>query len=102
MPQTLDAFYDQILLGIEDADDQKYAQRALRWTAHAARPISLEELAEAVIIEWETTPCLDIQDRFMDCQALEEILTSGLVSVVRNVIYPAYYSQKHKNKGLFD
>ena len=81
LPKTLDGFYDRILLSIEEAD-QEHARLALQWLAFAARPISLEELAEAVIIRREDEPYVNDEDRFLDYKDILEILPSGLVSIV--------------------
>jgi hypothetical protein len=82
LPSSLDDFYNRILLNIRK-QDQKPAIRALQWLAFAARPLSLKELGEAIIISHEREPCLDDEDRFMDSKDLLDILSSGLVSAVR-------------------
>ncbi|TVY18948.1 hypothetical protein LARI1_G002429 [Lachnellula arida] len=82
LPKTLDAFYDRIILEITD-EDQEYANRALQWIAFAARPLSLKELAEAVIISPEHEPCLRDEDRLMDSKDLLDIIPSGLIRTVR-------------------
>ncbi|TVY45290.1 putative ankyrin repeat protein [Lachnellula subtilissima] len=81
LPQTLDEFYDRIILEIPE-EDQEYANRALQWIAFAARPLSLKELAEAVIISPENEPCLRDEDRLMNCNALLDIIPSGLIRAV--------------------
>jgi len=81
LPQTLDAFYDRIILEIPE-EDQHYANRALQWIAFAARPLSLKELAEAVIISPENEPCLRDEDRIMDSEGLLDIIPSGLIRAV--------------------
>lgn len=81
LPKTLDAFYDRIILEIPE-EDQEYANRALQWIAFAARPLSLKELAEAVIISPEHEPCLRDEDRLMDSEDLLHIIPSGLIRTV--------------------
>jgi ankyrin repeat domain-containing protein 50 len=80
LPKTLDAFYDRILMEIEDDYEQAYL--ALQWLAFTPRPISLKELAEAVVIRPDEEPYLNEEDRFLDYKSLLEILPSGLVSAV--------------------
>jgi hypothetical protein len=82
LPVTLDTFYDRILLDIQEEDDQEIAIRALKWLAAAARPISLEELAEAAIIQPETYPYVCDGGRFLDHKDLLEVLPSGLVTTI--------------------
>ncbi|RDL32416.1 uncharacterized protein BP5553_08872 [Venustampulla echinocandica] len=82
LPKTLDAFYDRILSNIEHEDDQKHARRALQWLAFAARPISLKELAEAVIVQVDEEPYLSEEDQFMDSKDILEILPAGLVTTI--------------------
>jgi hypothetical protein len=79
LPKTLDAFYDRILLEI---DNPKLACLALQWLAFAARPVSLKELAEAVMVRPESEPYLTDKGRFLDYRDLLQILPSGLVSAI--------------------
>ena len=58
LPKTLDEFYDRILLQIEE-EDREQAHIALQWIAFAVRPITLRELAEAIIVNPHTEPALD-------------------------------------------
>lgn len=48
LPKSLDETYDRILCNIRE-EDRKYALRILYWLIHSIRPISPEELAEAVV-----------------------------------------------------
>jgi Ankyrin repeats (3 copies) len=52
MPDTLDHMYDRILQAIPRLH-QQYVQAALCWIAFSARPLTLPELGEAVIIDAE-------------------------------------------------
>jgi ankyrin repeat protein len=52
MPDTLDQMYDRILQAIPRLH-QQYVQAALCWIAFSARPLTLPELGEAVIIDAE-------------------------------------------------
>jgi hypothetical protein len=52
LPPTLDETYERILLSI-DEDDRGKAQTALQWLAFSARPLRLQEVAEAVVVETE-------------------------------------------------
>lgn len=82
LPRTLEAFYDRMLQEIKDPDDQEYARRAFLWIAYSARPVTLEELAEAVIVLPPKPQHSLEEDRFLECQDLLRIIPSGLVSVV--------------------
>ncbi|KAH6886789.1 ankyrin repeat-containing domain protein [Thelonectria olida] len=53
MPETLDETYDRILFSVPSAH-QAFVQSALHWLAFSARPLLLEELAEAAVIKPET------------------------------------------------
>jgi hypothetical protein len=52
LPPSLEGSYSRILdsIGVEDAE---YARRVLLWLAHAPTPLTLPELAEAIILEPE-------------------------------------------------
>lgn len=82
LPKTLDAFYDRILLEIDNDEDLNLAYLALQWLAFAARPVSLKELAEAVMVRPESEPYLTDKGRFLDYKDLLQILPSGLVSAI--------------------
>src|SRR4051794_36060834 len=61
---TLDATYDQMLLGIaEDCQDQVFM--ALQWLDFSARPLLITELAEAVVVNPQGNPRLDPDDRLL-------------------------------------
>lgn len=53
MPATLDETYDRILFSVP-AGHQAFVRSALHWLAFSARPLLLEELAEATVIMPET------------------------------------------------
>jgi hypothetical protein len=50
MPPGLDETYDNILRNISE-DDRERVRRALYWIINADRPLSLDELAEAIAID---------------------------------------------------
>jgi hypothetical protein len=81
LPKTLDEFYDRILLQIEE-EDREQAHVALQWIAFAVRPVTLEELAEAIIVTSNKEPAVDEEDRVLDCKTLLDFLPAGLVSTV--------------------
>jgi hypothetical protein len=64
LPRTLDAFYERTLLAI-DNDYRHQAQIALQWIAYSVRPISVDELAEAVIINVHEAPYVVAANRYM-------------------------------------
>ncbi|RDL34761.1 uncharacterized protein BP5553_07889 [Venustampulla echinocandica] len=87
LPKTLDTFYDRILLDI-DEEYQEHAFRALQFIALASRPLSLDELAEAMVVQPENEPCLVEEDRFMRSSDILGILPSGLVTGIGNPVAP--------------
>jgi ankyrin repeat protein len=60
------------------AENSIFVYRALQWIAFAGRPLMLHELAEAVIFDPDQS--FSIDDRFMDCNSLLEMIPAGLVS----------------------
>ncbi|KAH6671918.1 ankyrin repeat-containing domain protein [Halenospora varia] len=62
-----------------DEHDKYRAYVALQWLAFSARPLSLSELAEAIIIQTREDPYFDPDERFLDENQLLEILPAGLV-----------------------
>jgi len=53
MPPTLHQTYDSILLRVDEMH-RPFVQSALRWLAFATRPLTLEELSEAAVVDPET------------------------------------------------
>lgn len=51
LPQDLDETYERILLGIKNEDDIKLMRRVLKLIIFAVRPMTIEEVAEGVVIE---------------------------------------------------
>jgi ankyrin repeat protein len=80
LPKDLDAFYDRMLIEI-DEDDREYAYRALQWLAYSARPLRVTELTEAVIVEPDRDPCVEPDERFLSIEGFLEILPAGLITV---------------------
>jgi hypothetical protein len=81
LPTSLDSFYDRVLNEINEHDKNR-ACLALQWLAFSARPLSLSELSEAVIIQSRKNPCFDPDERFLDENQLLEILPAGLVTKI--------------------
>ena len=50
LPPDLDQTYDNILLSVRPADHE-YLRRALQFVVFSARPMTMVEVAEAVIVE---------------------------------------------------
>lgn len=101
LPPTLDQTYDRILCAISEADS-KYALRTLQWLTFSARPLSLEEVAEAVAIDVTRDPAFDRDDIIEDPLEIL-IICSGLVTLTtdnerdtsrspRRIIALAHYS----------
>jgi hypothetical protein len=78
LPKTLDSFYERILQEIAE-EDQRHALVILYWVAYAAREVSLEELAEVIVVQPQSLPYLDIADRFPRTEMVLEILPVGLI-----------------------
>ncbi|KAI9871132.1 MAG: hypothetical protein M1830_003282, partial [Pleopsidium flavum] len=65
LPRTLDETYERILKSI-DEDYQAEAFIALQWLAFSARPMRLEEIAEAVSMAGKEPPVYDPANRLSD------------------------------------
>lgn len=82
LPTSLDSFYDRILMRINEHDKHR-ACLALQSLAFSARPLSVSELSEAIIIQPRKDPCFDPDERFLDENRLLEILPAGLVRKIK-------------------
>ena len=72
LPPDLDQTYDNILLSVRPSDHE-YLRRALRFVVFSARPMTLVEVAEAVIIE----PGMSETDEDARLQRPEDLLDIG-------------------------
>ncbi|KAH7386811.1 hypothetical protein DE146DRAFT_759229 [Phaeosphaeria sp. MPI-PUGE-AT-0046c] len=102
LPPTLDQTYDRIL----DAIDEEYFQYALRilqWLTFAARPLSIDEVAEVVALDGKREPAFDCDEVLEDPLEVLSICSSLVTTAVdtdnyrgrsRSVIALAHYSVK--------
>ncbi|KAH0533900.1 hypothetical protein FGG08_007482, partial [Glutinoglossum americanum] len=76
LPKTLDETYERILINI-DKENQQEARHALLWLAFSKRPLCIEEVAEAAVIDPERDTPFDPEERLLDpCNNILEILGS--------------------------
>ena len=81
LPRTLDETYDRMLLNI-DRTYHKEALSALMWLLFSERPLSLSELAEAMVINDSAEPAFNPSDRLFSPESALTILSS-LVTTTR-------------------
>ncbi|KAH0545421.1 hypothetical protein FGG08_000562 [Glutinoglossum americanum] len=81
LPKTLDATYDRILVSVGEEDYQA-AIGILQWLACSNRPLLLEEVAEAIAIDFSDPPRFDLGRRLREPREVLEICSS-LVTVSR-------------------
>lgn len=85
LPKTLDDTYARILTSIEE-DYQQEARRALIWLAFSKRPLRIQEVAEAAVVDPELSPPFDPEDRLHDpCNNILEILGSLVTISLKGV-----------------
>lgn len=73
LPETLRETYDRILENI-DAQDREKARHALIWLAFSKRPLEIEEVADATVLDPQAT--FDPDKRLFDPNSILEILGS--------------------------
>jgi hypothetical protein len=78
LPKNLETSYQRILDDIGEEDHFR-AVSALRWLVFSQQPLSVEELAEASIIDPNSNPAVDGDDRLESPTDILQLL-SGLVS----------------------
>ncbi|KAL2048384.1 hypothetical protein N7G274_000295 [Stereocaulon virgatum] len=81
LPPDLDQTYDNMLLSVRPAD-QGYLRRALQLLVFSARPLTLDEAAEAVIVE----PGIEEIDKDARLQRPEDLLEIGKSLFVQEAI----------------
>ena len=88
MPESLDETYERILRGINKAQKED-ARRLLQCLTVAARPLQVEELAELLAFDFQTTdsrgmPTLREDWRWNDQEAAVLSTCSSLIAIVRD------------------
>ncbi|KAK6509671.1 hypothetical protein TWF481_004402 [Arthrobotrys musiformis] len=78
MPKTLDQTYDRILQGIPEMH-RTFVESALRWLVFSERPLLLDELGEAAVIDPEFGPFNADDSRFLDPKKILELCGSLVV-----------------------
>jgi len=92
LPATLDETYNRMLDAIA-AQHREEAINALTWLVCSKRPLSVRELAEAVMINLNQDDDIDISERLFDANSITDIL-SGLILITgtKNVVRLAHFS----------
>lgn len=85
LPETLDDTYDRILASIPEGTWQ-IARTALMMLTHSLRPLTLEELAEAMVVDYEGQSFDPEEHRLTHCREALEICSS-LVSASKSMHY---------------
>ena len=88
LPKTLDKTYEEILKRIDD-DQRDDAHRLLQCLTVAARPLHVEEIAELLVFDFQTTsdggvPTLREDWRWNDKELAVLSMCSSLIAIVRN------------------
>ena len=83
LPQTLDTTYERILLTIP-LEYRLEALSALKWLVASERPLTLDELAEAAVINLENNPPFDPKQRFFTPESILEVLSTLVVVTPRD------------------
>lgn len=97
LPETLHKTYDRILQNI-DAQDQEKARHALIWLAFSKRPLEIEEVANAAVLDPQAITSFDPEERLFEPNSILEILgslvTRSLEDSSSKVIVLAHFSVK--------
>src|SRR6266403_1156399 len=83
LPESLDETYEQTLLGI-DKEKRIYAQRLFRCLSVSIRPLRVEELAEILAVESDSTAVPSFNEDLRPPDAEEALLSacSSLIAIV--------------------
>jgi ankyrin repeat protein len=89
LPKTLDATYDRILASIPD-ETADIALSALMLLAYSARPMTLQEIAEAMVVDHQSRTFNPDEDRLTNCREVLEICGSLVTVVTRENHLPSW------------
>ena len=87
LPKTLDDTYERILCNI-DQDHAEDALKVLQWLAFSARPLGIQEVAEATAITLNDSPLFDPEDRLRDHTDILAICSSLITVSSRPINLP--------------
>ena len=90
LPATLDETYNHMLVSIAPQHREE-AARALKWLICSKKPLTVDELAEAVVINLEEEGEVDLSERLFDANSITGVL-SGLIAVSDNSVRLAHFS----------
>jgi ankyrin repeat domain-containing protein 50 len=86
LPKSLDETYDRILLNIDEQHSDQ-ALKIMQWLAFSARPVTLEEVGEALTVDLDHGCMLEPDARLQDphdiltiCSSLVTVSSQGLLS----------------------
>lgn len=92
LPKTLDETYSRVLLEIEE-DYRREAYAALQWLAFSLRPLTIDKVAEAVVIR-PGHISLGAEEKLRDLQDILSICSSLVVLSEQRELRLAHYSVK--------
>ena len=87
LPTTLDETYERILCGIEESHAED-ALKVLQWLAFSARPLELQEVAEATAITLDDLPRFDPEDRLRHPTDILAVCSSLISISTRQISLP--------------
>ena len=97
LPRDLQSTYERLFCKSDSPEDLR---TFLHWAALSARPITLEELAEAIAVNFqsENSPCYDADCRYMDPRDALTVC-SGLVTTFEGTIRSSNSVYSRTNRG---
>lgn len=98
LPKTLDDTYERILCNIDEVHAED-ALKVLQWLAFSARPLELQEVAEATAITLEDLPRFDPEDRLRHPTDILAICSS-LISISTRPISLSFESSLERGSCL--
>jgi hypothetical protein len=81
LPKTLDDTFAQILCRI-DEEHVEYALKILHWLNYSARPLRMDEVAEAISVDINDNPRFSGERRFPEPRDILVICSSLVTTVV--------------------
>ncbi|KAJ7925653.1 ankyrin repeat-containing domain protein [Mycena leptocephala] len=93
MPTSLNAIYDRILQNIKNPDILSSVCRAMNWLVFSKRPMTLDEIIDALAFDFECEPLLFNTEERMGSDALLAAC-AGFVAISKNTVKLAHSSVK--------
>jgi hypothetical protein len=101
LPKSLDETYDRILLNIDEQHSDQ-ALKIMQWLAFSARPVTLEEVGEALTVDLDHGCMLEPDARLQDSHDILTICCSLVTVSSQGLLPDSNEESDEEDQGMFN